>query len=936
MNGTRELLRLLQCEPTWTVANRSLRLRWAKGRLGSMLDVLLPQRIFGSEAIDGGIEYHIAALAGTPTLPLKELIALPIEIQFATDRGQLRRVCGIIDEARVGDSDGGLTAYYLIMRDALAIMEKRTNSRIFRYKNELEIVQVLCDEWRHSNSVLASAFEIELDPLFDMAKFPPREQTMQYNESDAAFVRRILKRRGISSFIRPGRCRTSAIDSSHDDTPAHTLVLFDGATNSLRRNAAGTVRYHREDATEERDVITSFTGIRRLQPGKATRFSPDYKNPGNAEFLTASARGSSDQGSYGNELATTLDDYVVDIPHVGNDIQDQQCLNVLRVRRHEFETKCFLGEGCVRDFCQGEYFVLEGHPEIDTHPPPEREFVLIELELEARNNLPKDLHARADRLFASGRLRDAGMPAGQDDLDRPGAVRVRFKAVRRGVPIVPAFDPRADLPHPQMQSAIVVGPAGEDVYCDALGRVKIHFPGMRAADHAHAQGAGASDGPADSAWVRVASNWAGNGPSARHQSGTLGLPRVGTEVLVAFLGGDPDRPIILSQLYNSRTMPPTFNGVGSLPGNRYVSGTRTRETQGRRGNQLRFDDTHGQISAQLASDHGTSELNLGWLTRPRADGQAEPRGEGAELRSDEAVAIRGGKGVLLTAAASPHAEGTQLGRAGLVGLADLLQGVVDEVGRLAEHHAGDESTGRLADLAGKLRHWHEGSNLAPGSRDGGAPIVAVTAEAGIVLASPDSVALGSEKKVTVASAGDAEVTAGRNIFVRAARGLSMFAHELGMKFVAARGNVSVQAHQGNIEIKSSGRISIIAAEGIDFQAPEIKLVAQGAQTDLGKGGIVQHCAEKYVVKAAQSVRVGPGGGTPAGLKLPVSQIRTDEHVILRDRHTHEPLPRQRYIAHLEDGRTFDGITDELGRTALTKADALGQVRFDLILPAQPA
>jgi type VI secretion system secreted protein VgrG len=75
---------------------------------------------------------------------------------------------------------------------------------VFRYQNELEIVQVLFDEWRQSNGVLASAFEYELDPLFDMRQFPPREQTMQYNESDAAFVRRLLRRRGVAWTFRPG------------------------------------------------------------------------------------------------------------------------------------------------------------------------------------------------------------------------------------------------------------------------------------------------------------------------------------------------------------------------------------------------------------------------------------------------------------------------------------------------------------------------------------------------------------------------------------------------------------------------------------------------------------------------------------------------------------------------------------------------------------
>ncbi|WP_371763802.1 type VI secretion system Vgr family protein [Massilia sp.] len=914
MDGPSDFLRLLQYEQAWSTANRQLRLRRAEGSLSEVLDVLLPQRIVGSETICGGIEYRIACLAGTPSLPLKDLIALPIEIQILTDRGQLRSVCGIVTEARAGDSDGGLAVYHLAVRDALAVMEKRTNSRIFRYQNEIEIVRTLCDERRHSNAVLASAFELELDPLFDMAQFPPREQTMQYNESDAAFVRRLLKRRGIAWCVRPGRSRTSAVDRVRDRTPAHTLVLFKDAT-SLRQNVAGTVRYHRDDAVAERDVITSWTGKRELQPGRVTRHSWDYKNPHGAPFMTASAPSGADQGSYGNALAASLDDYLVEIPHAGNDIEDLQRLGQLRMNRHDFESKCFHGEGNVRDFCAGEYFTLEGHPEVDAHPPSERDFVITEISVEARNNLPEDVATRADRLLAGGR------PAA-GDIDRPGLVQVRFTVVRRSVPIVPAFDPRVDLPHPQLQSAVVVGPVGEDVHCDALGRVKIRFPGMRAEDHEHAHGAGASNGPGDSAWVRVSSSWAGNGPSAQQQAGTLTLPRVGSEVLVSFLGGDPDRPVIVGQLFNQVAAPPAFNGVGGLPGNRYQSGTRTHEIHGQRGNQLRFDDTPDQISAQLASDHGASELNLGWLTQPRSNGQASPRGEGAELRSDHAVAIRGGKGVLLTAEASRAAEGAQLGRAGLVGLADLLQGVVDEVGRLAEHHAGDESTGRLADLADKLRHWHDGSNVASGAGEGGAPIVAVTAPAGIVLASPDSLALGSEKKVTMASADDAEVSAGRNIFVRAARGLSMFAHALGIKIVAGRGNVSVQAHQGNVEIKASGRISLIAAEGIDLQAPEVRVVAQGAQSDWGHDNVTHQCVGKHVVKAAQSVRVGPGGGTPASLNLPSSKMRTDERVVLRHLQSGEPLPNQRYSVQLDDGRTIDGTTDADGRSSLLVSDLI--------------
>lgn len=940
MESASEFLRVLQHEKSLSTAHRALRLRLASGGqqgAGAFDDVLLPQRVAGSEALCGGIEYRIACLAGSPALPLKEFIALPAELQFVTDRGQLRSVCGIVTEVRAGDADGGLAAYELVLRDVFAVMEKRSGSRIFRYHNELEIVQVLCDEWRHANTVLASAFEVELDPLFDMRNFPPREQTMQYNESDAAFVRRLLKRRGIGWLFRPGRSRTTAVDPLHDRTPAHTLVLFNDA-NSLARNAAGTVRYHRDAAADGRDTITSWTAARRLQPGVTTRHSWDYKNPGAPQFMTASSRGNADQGPGGNRLAATLDDYLVDIPHAGNDVEDGWRLGQVRMNRHEFASKCFEGEGSVRDFCAGQYFSLAGHPEIDTHPASERDFVITELHVSADNNLPRELDARASRL-----LLDPAWPALAPPRSGDGAarVRVRFSAVRRGIPIVPAFDPRIDLPHPQLQSAIVVGPKSEEVHCDALGRVKIRFPGMRAADHAHAHGAGASDSPADSAWVRVASNWAGNGGpgngggGSQHQSGFLGLPRVGTEVLVAFLGGDPDRPIVLAQLYNQRAAPPSFSAVGNLPGNRYLSGTRTREIQGRRGNQLRFDDSQGEISAQLASDHGMSELNLGWLTRPKAGGAGSPRGEGAELRSDKAVAVRGGQGVLLSAEASPEAEGSQLARAGLVGLAEVMQGILDEVGKLAAVHTGDEPAGeRMAALVDKLKRWHEGSNVADsgngGGTGGGAAIVAATAPAGIILASQDNLALGASSKIDVVSAGDTEVAAGRNLFLRAARSIAMFAHELGLKLVAGRGNIVVQTDQGHIEIKSSGRISLIAAEGIELDAPFVRVVAPGAQTDWAEGAITHQTSGAQVMKGADFVHLGPGGATPEGLKLPSARLQTDEYVVLHHQQTGKPVPNQRYLAKLEDGRTVTGRTDETGKTSLLIGDMIGDVAITFL------
>ena len=102
--------------------NRPLRLRLDLPG-GANDDMLLPQRVYGTESICGGIEYRVLCVAANAQLPLKQLIAVPAVLEFVTDRGDLRAVCGIVTEASSGDSDGGLASYQLVLRDALAILE---------------------------------------------------------------------------------------------------------------------------------------------------------------------------------------------------------------------------------------------------------------------------------------------------------------------------------------------------------------------------------------------------------------------------------------------------------------------------------------------------------------------------------------------------------------------------------------------------------------------------------------------------------------------------------------------------------------------------------------------------------------------------------------------------------------------------------------------
>ena len=720
--------------------------------------------------------------------------------------------------------------------------------------------------------------------------------------------------------MRPGRA-----SQAHDqETPAHSLVLFDDAF-TLPRNAAGTVRYHRDAGTEKGDTVITWNAVRTLKPGNVSRQSWDYLQ---SRPMTSNTSSRIDQGKMGNQFAASLDDYLIDMPHAGEDGDDYRKLGELRMKRHEYESKCFYGEGSVRALCVGEWVALTGHPEIDTHPENEREFVVTRLEVDAENNLPKTIDDQVRRLFALSRWDDGPSADALQQASTERGMRYtnRFSCVRRGIPIVPAFDPRTDLPRPRLQSARVVGPAGEEVHCDEHGRVKVRFPGTRPEDHGHAQDAGASDSDRDSAWVRVASTWASN------QWGTITLPRVGDEVIVDFLGGDPDKPIIVAQVYGGTAPPPSFTHTGTLPGNKYLAGIKSKEVQGTRYNQLRLDDTPGEINAQLSSEHGHSELNLGWLTHPRSEGKGEARGEGAELRSDHAVAVRGAKGVLISADARTQAGGKQLDRAELVGLMEVLQGVQRQLSELSStHHADDTDDHELKQLLGHLKQWEAGSNTASGTADGGGqPVVALSAPAGMAMASQNNIALGAQTHVDVVSVGNTQFSIGKRLLARVSESISLFAHRLGIKLIAASGKLELQTHGDDIELTSAKRIVLTAADEIVLQAPKVRFVAQGAQVDIGGGAITQQSSGAHTIKSSTFAHVGPGGGTPPGVELPVSTLKTDERFVLARRGSGRPHANQRYRIELDDGRTIEGVTDQNGHTELAQDMALKIARLTLL------
>ena len=801
----------------FTDTNRPIRLRFW-GKSGAAESRLLVKHVSGAETMFGGIDYVLSCVAARAGIPLKTFIASPVELQFVTDTGDLHSVCGIVAEAAEGRSDGGLATYQLVVRDAFALLDKTCNTRVFRNLNEVQITELVLREWRLANPGAAIVFDVDLRKL---KEYPPRDFTMQYNESTAAFLRRLWKRRALSWFVRCG----ITPEQQGNGPPLHTLTLFDDAWK-LKQNAAGTIRFHRDDATESRDTITAWHPVRSLTPGMLNRRSWDYAQ---ARMTLSQEAGFNNQGSAGNRFAAGLDDYLIDPAQAGGNGDDYRQLARARIQRHEYEAKCFHGEGSDRNMRVGEWNAISGHPEIDTHPAAEREFVITALQVEADNNLPTELDERVRRLFALNHWHQTDACLNQVSSERGVRYTKRFTCVRRGIPIVPAYDPRIDLPRTEMQYVTVVGPVNEEIFCDEFGRVKIRFPGCREEDHAHAQGAGASNSDRDSAWVQVASNWAGA------QYGSISLPRVGHQVLCVFVGGDPDHPLIIGRAHGGLTPPVSFSRVSRLPGDKYLSGIVSKEGASDRYNQLRMDDTPGQISAQLASAHGQSQLNLGYLTHPRRSGRTSARGAGFELATNDSGAIRSAKSLLISAWKRLDASGSQMSSEEHLALMQDCLDLFKSLGQYAAEHQGLAVDAAPQDA---LKSLLDASGKAEG--DGGEPTLSVTAPAGLAFSTPKTLVSYAGVNLDSVAQQHLQLTSGARLNLNAGKGISLFSHTDGIAQIAHKGKFVMQSQHDDMGIDSAKDLKVTAGKRMIFMAEdEVTFIVSGGAYLTLKGGVVE-------------------------------------------------------------------------------------------------
>lgn len=622
-----------------SLQKRALHLRFSNEILNNQIFI---QRFQGQHLINQGLKAELLCLSTNAHIQLKQFIGCQVVVDQVTDFGQLSRTTGIITGASQGQSDGALTLYKLTLEDATSLWHKRVNSRVFMNKSVLEITDVIFKEWQQKSPLFAASLNLSSKDLqndYDIRPF-----VMQANETDYDFLTRLWRSEGINWLIDETE-KTVALSATEIQAQKLRLIDHNSQFEALSRRS---IRFHRSNATEHFDTISSFIAQRSIHSNtiQLQRWQSDTlaQDQGNQNISTHLHSDQQDNETLSLEQAWTIS------PAWTSDLngEDQATasgsgqldkLNTQLGQYQDLQSKYFTAVSSVRDANVGYWFEFTGHPEIDHHEGSDREFLILGKQFYNQNNLPKDLNAHVAALLDLSRWQQFNDERQANELS----------LIRRSVAVVPEYQPLKHRPAAYPQRAKVVGPEGETIYVDQWGRIKVRFVFTRSDDHSHDGGAGSNDNDTDSAWVDVLTSWAGEGYGSRFH------PRIGEIVVIDFFDGNVDRPFVVGRLHEAERHQTMFDIKGQLPDTKKLSGIRSSEVSGSGFNQLRFDDTTGQISAQLQSSHAATQLNLGNLSHPKDKESSDGRGEGFELRTDAYGAVRAGKGMLISTYAQENA-----------------------------------------------------------------------------------------------------------------------------------------------------------------------------------------------------------------------------------------------------------------------------------------
>jgi type VI secretion system secreted protein VgrG len=488
-------------------------------------DVLLFHGMHTTEALSRVSEYQIDLLSARCDIDLDDILGQNVTVKLALANNQTRYFNGYVTRFAQAGMYGRYHRYLATVRPWLWFLSRTADCRIFQNLAVPDIIKaVLADH-------AASEFKLELTQAYSIWPY-----CVQYRETDLNFVSRLMEHEGIYYYFRH--------TDGHD-----TLVLTDSpsghatfpGTESLPFIAPGKL------TRPEVEHISQWDFAREIQPGVYVHDDYDLERPG-VELRT--------QKAFPRKHAVS-DSEIYDYP--GRYLKKADGESYAAVRLDEFGAQFELAHAVTnaRGISVGYLFTLERHQRTDQN----REYLVAsanhDLEYSAYEGLPKTAGASHHCSFAA-------MSTAQQ------------------------FRPRRATPKPFVQgpqTAMVVGPAGDEIHTDKYGRVKVQF---------HWDRYGKRD-ENSSCWIRVSHPWAGKA------WGAVATPRIGQEVIVDFLEGDPDQPIITGRVYNADCQPPFGFPAGAV-----ISGVKSDTHKGNGYNELSMDDTAGTEKVTI---HAQFDMN---------------------------------------------------------------------------------------------------------------------------------------------------------------------------------------------------------------------------------------------------------------------------------------------------------------------------------------
>jgi len=362
----------------------------------------------------------------------------------------------------------------------------------------------------------------------------------------------------------------------------------------------------------------------------------------------------------------------------------------------------------------------------------------------------------------------------------------------------------------------------------------------------------------------------------------------GTEVAIAFHEGDPDRPYIAHALHDSRHV----DHVTEANSTRNVIRTAGL-------NKLRMEDKRGEEHVKLSTEYGgKTQLNLGH----NVDEKRSLRGEGAELRTDDWVAIRGGKGILLSADSQSNADGVMLDMHEAVQQLEQALALAKSLSKAVETA---KATSADSDCQSSLLSALSGLKK---------PGILAHSPKGIGVVSPEAVRIASgSQSVGIVSGRNTDISAAQSVTVAASNTVSLFAQSAGMQLFAGQGKVDVQAQGDALNVQALKDVTVTSNSGsITVKASkDLTLVCNGAYIKISSGNIELGCPGNILLKASNVQKMGA-----ANLNLPPQELPKGFKggFAITNQDTGEVMPYTLYKITTAEGDVYSGTTDKLGNT----------------------